>query len=138
MTKRVPLPVQDRLARPHSLRPGFSFSLECAPVWDGNWTWDCLIAWIWEGRKGDRMLVAVNFAGNQTQCYVRLPWPDLASRGVRLTDLTGTASHDRDGIDLVPRPLPRHAAMELSRLRREDAVTEGWHAGILSPPCGLP
>ena len=24
--------------------------LECAPAWDGNWTWDCFICFMWSGR----------------------------------------------------------------------------------------
>ena len=50
-------------------------------------------------------LIAVNYAGNQSQCYVRLPFPDLAGRAVRLEDLTGPASYDREGSDLAARGL---------------------------------
>ena len=57
------------------------------------------------GPDGQRRLVAVNYAGNQSQCYVRLPFPDLAGRAVRLKDLTGPASYDREGSDLVSRGL---------------------------------
>src|SRR6266851_1675361 len=62
--------------------------LECAPAWDRNWTWECFIAWTWEARDGQRRLIAVNYAANQSQCYVRLPYPDLGRRTVRLKDLT--------------------------------------------------
>jgi hypothetical protein len=44
-------------------------------------------------------------AGNQSQCYVRLPCPDLTGRAMRLKDLMGPASYDRDGSDLVSRGL---------------------------------
>jgi glycosidase len=88
------------LRRP-SLRDGAWNLLDCLPAWDGNWTWDCFIAWAWQGPGGVRVLVAVNYAGNQSQCYIRLPWPDLAGRGVRLEDLLGPASYDRKGDDLV-------------------------------------
>jgi hypothetical protein len=47
----------------------------------------------------------VNYAGNQGQCYVRLPFGDLAGRVVRLKDLMGPARYDRDGSDLVSRGL---------------------------------
>ena len=56
--------------------------LECVPAWDGNWTWDSFLAFAWQGRAGERLLVTVNYAGNQSQCYVRLPFPDLAGRSV--------------------------------------------------------
>jgi hypothetical protein len=75
--------------------------LDCMPAWDGNWTWDCCIAWSWQGSGGRRTLIAVNYAGNQSQCYIRLPWPDLAGRAARLEDLLGSANYDRDGNALI-------------------------------------
>jgi len=59
------------LRRP-AVRDGRWRLLECAPAWDGNWTSDCFIAWAWDGADGQRLVVAVNYAGNQSQCYVRL------------------------------------------------------------------
>jgi hypothetical protein len=79
--------------------------LECAAAWDGNWTSDCFMAWSWEGGGGQRLLVVANYAGNQSQCYVRLPFPDLAGRPVRLEDLMSPARYDREGSDLVSRGL---------------------------------
>lgn len=79
--------------------------LECVPVWDGNWTWDCFIAFGWQGSGGERLLVAVNYAPNQSQCYVRLPFADLGNAQWRLKDLMGPASYDRDGNDLAARGL---------------------------------
>jgi glycosidase len=74
--------------------------LDCAPAWDGNWTWDCVLAFAWEGTDGERLLVAVNYAPNQSQCYVRLPFADLASTPWALDDLVGDASYVRDGTEL--------------------------------------
>jgi hypothetical protein len=34
--------------------------LECIPAWEGNWTWDCFLAFAWQGCDGERLLVAVN------------------------------------------------------------------------------
>src|SRR5437899_3454375 len=79
--------------------------LECAAAWDGNWTSDCFIAWSWEARDGQRILIAVNYAGNRSQCYVRLPFPELSGHTVRLRDQMGSASYDRDGSDLVSQGL---------------------------------
>jgi hypothetical protein len=79
--------------------------LECVPAWDGNWTWDGFIAWCWEGPAGQRRLIAVNYSGNQGQCYVRLPFPDLAGHAVRLRDLMSPASYDRPGDELLARGL---------------------------------
>ena len=91
--------------RQPTVRDGQWRLLECVPAWDGNWTWECFIAWSWEGRDSHRLIAVVNYAGNQSQCYVRLPFPDLAGRAVRLKDLTGPASYDREGSDLVSRGL---------------------------------
>lgn len=70
---------------------------ECLPAWEGNWTWDCFIAFIWEGPNQERLLVAVNFAPNQAQCYVRLPFPDLQGWVWRFRDLMNPVYYDRDG-----------------------------------------
>jgi hypothetical protein len=79
--------------------------LELVPAWEGNWTWDCFIAWSWQRHDGARRLVAVNYANNQSQCYVRIPFSDLAGHTVRLKDMMGSTGFDRDGKDLVSRGL---------------------------------
>jgi len=79
--------------------------LECIPAWEGNWTWDCFVAFAWQGPGGDRFLVAVNYAPSQSQCYIRLPFTDLGSGHWRLKDLLGDVQYDRDGNDLQSRGL---------------------------------
>lgn len=79
--------------------------LECVPAWEGNWTWDCYIAWFWQAPDGLRWLIAVNYAEHQSQCYVRVPGGGLNGQTVRFIDLMGPASHDRDGSDLASRGL---------------------------------
>jgi glycosidase len=79
--------------------------LECVPAWDGNWTSDCFVAFAWQGAGEERLLAAVNYAPNQSQCLVRLPFADLGSSQWRLQDLFGNANHDRDGRDLQVRGL---------------------------------
>jgi hypothetical protein len=74
--------------------------VECVPAWEGNWTSDCLVAFAWQGPGGDRLLVAVNYAANQSQCYLRLPFTDLAGGQWRLKDQMSSAIYDRDGNDL--------------------------------------
>lgn len=86
------------LRRP-AVRQGEWRLLECSPAWEGNWTNDCYLAFSWEG-AGERLLAAVNYAGNQSQCHVRLPFADLAGGEWRLTDLLGDAVYDRKGDDL--------------------------------------
>jgi hypothetical protein len=50
-------------------------------------------------------VIAVNFAGHQSQCYVRLPFADLAGGTVRFRDQMGLASYDRNADELVSRGL---------------------------------
>ena len=97
--------------------------LEWMPAWEGNWTWDCFIAWAWQRADGERLLVAVNYAANQSQCYVRLPFSDLAGRTVRLKDMMGSASFDRDWQrSHFAWSLPGSAAVGLPRLRNDRVV----------------
>jgi hypothetical protein len=87
------------------LRAGRWQLLECAPAWEGNGTSDCFIAWSWQAEDGQRRLVTVNYAANQSQCYVRLPFTDLGGRTLQLADLLGSARYHRDGDDLASRGL---------------------------------
>jgi hypothetical protein len=88
-----------------ALREGHWQLLECTAAWDGNWTWDGFLAFAWQGPGGERLLVTVNYAAIQGQCYVRLPFTDIAGRSVRFNDLMGPASYDRAGNDFVLRGL---------------------------------
>jgi Alpha amylase, catalytic domain len=91
--------------RQPTIRGGQWRLLECRPAWDGNWTCDGFLAWSWETPHLERRLIAVNYAGNQGQCHVRLPFHDLAGRPVRLKDLMGPARYDRAGSNLVSQGL---------------------------------
>ncbi|SPD75598.1 Alpha amylase catalytic region [uncultured Desulfobacterium sp.] len=79
--------------------------LGCIPAWEGNWTWECFIAFSWQGPDGDRVLAAVNYAPNQSQCYIRLPFTDLGDSNWLFSDLLREAQYDRDGNDLQSRGL---------------------------------
>ena len=94
-----------RVVRQPAVRNGKWRLLECSPAWDGNWTWRCFIAFAWEGPSGERLLVTVNYAANRSQCFIRLPFPDLPGRRVCFKDLMSTAVYDRDGQDLSARGL---------------------------------
>ncbi len=74
--------------------------LECAPAWDGNWTNDCFVAFGWQSADGERLLGAVNYAANQGQCRIRLPFPGLGSKSWLLQDQISSASYERDGNEL--------------------------------------
>jgi glycosidase len=79
--------------------------LECVPAWDGNWTWDCFLVFAWQGAGDERLVVTVNYAPNQSQCHVRLPFTDLGNSHWRLQDLLGDATYDWNGNDLQARGL---------------------------------
>jgi hypothetical protein len=91
--------------RQPAFRDGDWRLLECLPAWEGNWTGDCYIAWAWNGRDGKHFAVAVNYAGHQSQCYVRIPVTDAGGRSVRLTDRMSPAAFDRDASELASRGL---------------------------------
>ena len=57
------------------------------------------------GAGDERLMVAVNYAPNQSQCYVRLPFTDLGSAQLRFEDVIRDASYERDGDDLGAREL---------------------------------
>jgi hypothetical protein len=78
--------------------------LDCAPAWDGNWTSDCFVACLWQSATGERRLVVVNYAGNQSQCYVRLR-SESGGQPVGFNDLMGTTRVDREPGDLDARGL---------------------------------
>ncbi len=91
--------------RQPALRDGQWQLLECARGWDGNWTHDCFVVFAWQGAKGERLVVAVNYAANQSQCHVRLPFADLAGRKWSFQDQLAAASVDWHGDDLLGRGL---------------------------------
>jgi len=78
--------------------------LQCSPGWDGNWTADCFVVFAWTLDK-ERVVVAVNYAPNQSQCHVRLPFGDLANRKWNLQDLLNSAAYEWNGNDLLGRGL---------------------------------
>ena len=87
-----------------AVRDGEWQLLDCRPAWDGNWTSDCFVAYAWQGPDGTRVVVTVNAAPNQAQCFVTLPF-DLAGAEWQLTDQIEEAVYDRDGGDLQTRGL---------------------------------
>jgi len=91
--------------RRRTVRGGEWRLLDCIPAWEGNWTSDCFVVYAWQARDEAALLVTVNYAGNQSQCYIHLPFPNLAGRTVRFKDLTGLASYDYNGDDLLSRGL---------------------------------
>ena len=74
--------------------------LECAPAWEGNWTNDCFVVFAWEDSTGEYLVAALNYAPNQSQCRVPLPFANLAGNRWNLQDQLSPASYERSGDDL--------------------------------------
>ena len=87
------------------VRDGAWSLLECVPAWPGNPTSDDFIAFRWEQAVHKWVLVAVNYSPRQSQCYMRVPFPQVAGRTLRLQDLLGPAVYDRAGDELLARGL---------------------------------
>jgi Alpha amylase, catalytic domain len=93
------------ILRQPTFRAGQWQLLECAPACDGNWTHDCFLVYVWRGTGGEQFVVAVNYAPNQSQCHVRLPFADLGGAKWRLQDQLTPAAFDWNGDDLQGRGL---------------------------------
>ena len=79
--------------------------LESAPAWEGNWTHDCFIAFGWQGAGAERLIVAVNYAANHSQCHIRLPFADLSGKQWRLRDQLTPGEFAWSGDDLSAKGL---------------------------------
>jgi len=91
--------------RQPQVRQGQWRLLECEPAWDGNWTADSFLAFTWQVCDGNPLLVTINFAPHQSQCYVRLPFTNMTGRTVQLKDSMGPAQYERNGDDMASRGL---------------------------------
>ena len=83
-----------------TFRDGHWQLLDARPAWEENESNDTFVVFSWSGSGGQRRLVAVNYAGHQSQCYVNLPWDDLAGQTWHLHDRFGTTVYKRTGDDL--------------------------------------
>jgi len=75
------------------------------PAWDGNGSSDAFVAYAWQDSRDARLLITMNYSDHCSQCYVRLPFSDLARRTWQLRDLFGDAQYERDGSDMQSRGL---------------------------------
>jgi glycosidase len=67
--------------------------------WEGNDTWQDLVAWGWRG-DGPSKLVVVNLGDAPAAGHVSLPWDDLRGRSWRLDDASNGETYERSGDDL--------------------------------------
>ena len=75
--------------------------LECRGAWDGNRSWDDFVAFSWTGPGDARRIVVVNYSDHRSQCYLSMPWGDLAGRSWLLRDRLGPDAYERSGDDLT-------------------------------------
>ena len=96
------------LGRP-IVKSGAWQALACQPAWDGNNSWDAFVAHAWSEtapkQGNERMLIVVNYAAHASQCYIKLPFPELKEHSVQLKDLLSAASYVREGNALIERGL---------------------------------
>lgn len=88
-----------------AVRDGQWQLLECTPAWEANWTNDCFVVFAWHSPKGELLVVAVNYAANQSQCHVQFPFAELAGKKWQLQDQLSSARYDWHGDDLLGRGL---------------------------------
>ena len=79
--------------------------LECLPAWDNNRTFDNFLGFSWSGPSGEQLLVTVNYADSQGQCYLSFPFTEFAGRTLCFKDLMSPACYDREGNEVVSRGL---------------------------------
>jgi hypothetical protein len=78
--------------------------LNCAPAWQGNASNESFLAFLWKA-EGASLVVMINYAPIQGQCYTRLPLDGVHGGQVKLRDLMSDAVYDRNGEDLVTQGL---------------------------------
>ncbi|MGC2399336.1 MAG: alpha-amylase family glycosyl hydrolase [Acidobacteriaceae bacterium] len=81
--------VQQPLARDGQWR-----MLSCSAASEGDWTWECFVCFLWEATSELPLLVAVNYADHQSQCYAQLPTQALWGQIVRGRDLLSPAVYE--------------------------------------------
>ena len=82
-------------------RDGHWQQLECKSAWDGNGSSDFFLAFAWEGKDNDRVLVVINYSCHAGQCLVRLPFSELGGKPVRFSEMMSPAFYDWEGSEVV-------------------------------------
>jgi len=78
--------------------------LTCFPAWEGNPTNDNFIAFSWK-YMDKPLLVLINYADHQGQCYIETPLINPDGRIVSLHDLYRDVVYERDGAELINKGL---------------------------------
>ncbi len=75
--------------------------LNPVPAWVGNKTYDNFVAYTWCDTEGLVYVVVVNYSNDKSQCYLKLPHPELIGNDYTLVDELGPETYQRDGSSLV-------------------------------------
>jgi glycosidase len=86
------------------LRKGAWKLLEGNQAWEGNGTHDSYVCFAWES-PNEKQLVVVNYAADQSQCYLRLSFNDLEGKQWQLRDWFTGDMFEREGNDLQSKGL---------------------------------
>ena len=78
---------------------GSWYLLENRPAWDNNWTHDSYICFAWE-KDNEKILVVVNYSSHNSQCYIHMPFKNLAGKKWVLRDLFTDKTLERQGDEL--------------------------------------
>jgi hypothetical protein len=73
---------------------------DCIPAWEGNLSNWNYISFAWQGKQDEKILVAINYSPEFSQCFVKLPFHDLAANSWSLHDLMSGNIYGRDGDEL--------------------------------------
>lgn len=73
---------------------------DCIPAWEGNQSDGNYVSYVWQGNQGEKILIAVNYSPDYSQCFVKLPFNDLAGNSWSLHDLMSGNILGRDGVEL--------------------------------------
>lgn len=79
--------------------------LHCAQAWESNFTHENYISFAWQNESDEKILVAVNYSKNRSQCYIKFPFNDLGTGTIFLHDLINDITYERSGEDLQSKGL---------------------------------
>jgi hypothetical protein len=93
------------LLRNVAVRDGEWQLLNCTPGWEGNWTSENIVVFLWSAPHAAPLIVAVNYSAHQSQCHVSLPLRDLVGKRWKLHDQLSSSTYEWHGDDLCGRGL---------------------------------
>jgi hypothetical protein len=79
--------------------------LECIPAWENNGSWNNFVAFAWQDANRNLSIVVVNYAEDNSQCYLHLPFPDIAFGQWKLHDVMHDVTFERNGHELITKGL---------------------------------